>query len=67
MDINDLTYMIRGAIFKVHVALGPGLLESVYEAALAYELTQLGLHIVTQVGLPVNYNDVKLERDSELT
>ncbi len=61
MDINDLTYKIRGAIFKVHSFLGPGLLESVYEAALAYELMQLGLTILTQVGVPVNYNDVKLE------
>lgn len=38
MDLNDLTYRIRGCIFKVHATLGPGLLESVYEAALAYEL-----------------------------
>ena len=61
MDLNDLTYKIRGAIFKVHSSLGPGLLESVYEAALSYELVQLGLNIVTQVGLPVDYNNVKLE------
>ena len=61
MDLNDLTYKIRGAIFKVHSALGPGLWESVYEAALSYELVQLGLSIVTQVGLPVNYSNVKLE------
>ena len=61
MDINDLTYKIRGAIFKVHKSLGPGLLESVYEAALAYELMQLGLKIFSQVGLPVNYNGVLLE------
>ena len=37
-EINDLTYIIRGAIFEVHSSLGPGLLESVYEAALSYEL-----------------------------
>ena len=61
MDINDLTYKIRGAIFKVHQSLGPGLLESVYEAALVYELMQLDLKVVTQVGLPVNYNGVLLE------
>ena len=61
MDLNDLAYKIRGAIFKVHTTLGPGLLESVYEAALSYELIQLGLNIVTQVGLPVNYNSIKLE------
>jgi GxxExxY protein len=60
-DINELTYKIRAAIFKVHSSLGPGLLESVYLVKLAYELVQLGLHIITQVGLPVNYKDVKLE------
>lgn len=61
MDLNDLTYKIRGAIFKVHKTLGPGLLESVYEAALVYELMQLGLKVFAQVGLPVNYNGVLLE------
>lgn len=59
--INELTYKVRGAIFKVHCSLGPGLLESVYVAALAYELTQLNLSIVTQLGVPVNYNGVMLE------
>ena len=61
MDINDLTYKIRGAIFKVHQSLGPGLLESVYEAALVYELIQIGLKVISQVGLPVNYNGILLE------
>jgi GxxExxY protein len=61
MELNDLTYQIRGAIFTVHNELGPGLLESVYEAALAYELDQQGLKVKTQVGLPVNYKDQKLE------
>ena len=61
MDINDLTYKIRGAIFKVHQSLGPGLLESVYEAALIYELIQSDLKILSQHGLPVNYNGVLLE------
>lgn len=61
MELNDLTYKIRGAIFKVHQTLGPGLLESVYEAALLYELMQLGLKVASQVGLPVNYNGLLLE------
>jgi len=61
MDINDLTYKIRGAIFKVHKTLGPGLLESVYEAALVYELMQIGLKVLSQIGLPVNYDGVLLE------
>ncbi|RXK62593.1 GxxExxY protein [Lacibacter luteus] len=61
MDINDLTYKIRGSIFQVHNTLGPGLFESVYEAALAYELVQQGLQIRTQVGIPVSYKEVHLE------
>lgn len=61
MEINDLTYLIRGAIYKVHSSLGPGLFESVYEAALHYELLQEGLDVKVQLGLPVHYNDVVLE------
>ncbi len=61
MTENDISYKIRGAIFKVHRALGPGLLESVYEAALAHELIQAGLHIKTQVAIPIQYDDVKLD------
>ena len=45
----------------MHKALGPGLLESVYEAALVYESMQLGLKVISQVGLPVNYSGVLLE------
>ena len=42
---NQLSYLIRGAAFKVHSALGPGLLESVYETALEYELKILDLEV----------------------
>jgi GxxExxY protein len=61
MDLNDITYKIRGAIYTVHNELGPGLLESVYEAALAYELINLGLYVKTQVGLPVSYKGILLD------
>jgi GxxExxY protein len=61
MQLNDLTFKIRGAIFEVYKTLGPGLLESVYEAALATELIELGLKIQTQVPLPVVYKETKLE------
>ena len=61
MELNDLTYKIRGAIFTVFNELGPGLLESVYEAALTHELLTLGLNTKTQVALPVIYKDVKLD------
>ena len=43
MTENEISYLIRGAIFKVYNTLGPGLLESVYELALAYELSLLNL------------------------
>jgi GxxExxY protein len=61
VELNDLTYQIRGAIYKVHSTLGPGLLESVYEAALIYELRQLNLTVESQVGIPVLYSGVQLE------
>lgn len=61
VEINDLTYQIRGAIYKVHSTLGPGLFESVYEAALIYELKQLNLTVESQVGIPVMYNEIQLE------
>ena len=61
MKENDISYDIRGAAFKVHTALGPGLLESVYEVALAHELEKLGYKVRSQVGLPVVYDDIKME------
>ena len=61
MDENDISYKIRGAIYEVYNQLGPGLLESVYESALMYELKKQGLKVQNQVPLPVYYDDVKLE------
>lgn len=58
---NDFSYIIRGAIFKVYNELGPGLLESVYEDVLCFELQKQGLSIKRQVPLPVIYEDVELE------
>ena len=52
---------IPTAIFAVFNELGPGLLESVYEAALTYELTTLGLKVRNQVPVPVIYKEVKLD------
>jgi GxxExxY protein len=49
------------AAFKVHTALGPGLLESAYEACLAYELRNEGLTVLTQVPLPLIYKEVRLD------
>ena len=61
MKENDISYDVRGAAFKIHKELGPGLLESVYEAALAYELREVGYNIKTQVAVPMFYNDIKFE------
>lgn len=61
MTENDISFKIRGAIFKVYRNLGPGLLESVYEAVLAYELKQLGLQVKTQVPLPVLDENIHLD------
>lgn len=56
---NDISYDIRGASFSIHNELGPGLLESVYETALAYELEQMGYEIKRQVSVPMAYKDIK--------
>ena len=52
---------VLDAAFKVHTALGPGLLESVYETCTAFETKESGLRVVTQVALPVVYRDIKMD------
>lgn len=61
MEVNDLTKTIIGAAIEVHRTLGPGLLESTYEACLFYELEQIGLFVERQVELPVKYKNVRVE------
>lgn len=61
MNENEISYIIRGAIFKVYNSLGPGLLESVYEAALKHEIMKDGLQVESQVAVPVYYDGVKLD------
>jgi len=61
MDENDISYQIRGAIFTVYNALGPGLLESVYETVLTYVLTENGLDVKRQVKLPVVFEGITLD------
>ena len=58
---NKISYDIRGAAFNVYNNLGPGLLESVYEAAMSFELKEAGHKIKRQVGLPVKYKSEELE------
>ncbi len=62
MHENDLSYRIRGAAFKVHTELGPGLLESVYEIALAHELQKEELDVKRQLGVPIQYDGIKMDQ-----
>jgi GxxExxY protein len=58
---TDLTPEIIGAAIKIHRRLGPGLLESAYEACLAYELTKLDLVVERQKPVPLIYESVRLD------
>lgn len=57
MDENELSYIIRRCIFNVYNTLGPGLLESVYQKILVYELQENGLNVKSELLLPVKYNN----------
>jgi GxxExxY protein len=61
MQLNDITHEILDSAYKVHTALGPGLLESAYRACLAYELRKKGLKVEEEKPLPLVYEDVKLD------
>ena len=56
MTDNDITYQIRGAIYEVYKTLGPGLLESVYEEAMVYELQKRGFKVERQKEVPIHYD-----------
>ena len=56
MTDNEITYQIRGAIYDVYKNLGPGLLESVYEEAMVYELKKRGLKVERQKDVPIHYD-----------
>ena len=59
--LNKISGAIIGAAMEVHRTLGPGLLESAYEACLAFELAERGLRLERQKPLPVVYREVKLD------
>ena len=61
MEIDQVTGAIVDAAMKVHTALGPGLLESVYETCLKHELAKRGLKVSSQVWLPVLYDGITIE------
>jgi GxxExxY protein len=61
MDVEEIFKMVLDCSFRIHSALGPGLLESAYEECLYYELKQSGLKVDKQKSLPLIYQDVKLD------
>lgn len=61
MELNDISGKIIECSIKVHRALGPGMLESAYEACLMYELKKQGLKVQHQLKLPIVYDGMKLE------
>lgn len=61
MEINQITHEILDSAYKVHSKLGPGLLESAYQACLVYELRKKGLKVEVEKPLPLIYEEVKLE------
>ncbi len=61
MNENELSKIIVDICYKIHTKLGPGLLESVYEAVLFYELNELGLTVERQKPIPVIWKELKLD------
>jgi GxxExxY protein len=61
MDINNLSYQVIGIAMKLHRDVGPGLLESAYEHALAFDLREAGFEVKQQLPLPFIYKSIKLD------
>ncbi len=61
MELNDLSYKVIGAVYKVHSQLGPGLLESTYEVCLEHELLKEHIKVEKQKTLPVVYDGIRLD------
>jgi len=61
MHENDIAKQIVDAAYKIHTTLGPGLLESVYETVLAYELARRGLNVTRQAAIPVVYEQISFD------
>lgn len=65
-EVTDLSYKITGCAIKVHKELGPGLLESVYETCLKYELEKQGYNVVQQLSVPVKYDTLEMNTNLRL-
>lgn len=66
IDVERVGKVLLDAAYKVHSALGPGLLESVYETCLAYEIRESGVEVQTQVVLPIIYEKLKIDNGLRL-
>ena len=66
MELNKLSEIVIGAAIEVHKRLGPGLLESVYQQCLVYELKLKGLDVLTEVKLPIQYKELRLSEGYRL-
>ncbi len=62
-QVTQLSYQITGCAIKVHKALGPGLLESVYHKCLVHELVNRGYTVIQQASIPVYYDDVVIDTE----
>ena len=65
-DLKELSYAVRGAAMEVYNYLGPGLLESLYEKAMIYELRIRGVHVESQVPIQVLYKGITLSEDYKM-
>jgi len=65
-EVTQLSYEITGYAIKVHKELGPGLLESVYEKCLKYELETNGYSVRQQLSVPIQYYDLEIDADLRL-
>ncbi|NGZ90137.1 GxxExxY protein [Psychroflexus maritimus] len=61
MNLNELSYQIIGTAIDIHKSVGPGLLESTYENALAYDLREKGFKVLQQLPMPFVYKEVKMD------
>lgn len=61
MTENELATIVVDTAFRIHVALGPGLLESVYRAILVHELRKKGLEVEAEIGIPVDWDGIRLD------
>src|SRR5438045_6137755 len=65
-QVTQLSYEITGCAISVHKALGPGLLESIYQKCLTHKLIKRGYVVVQQIAIPVNYDDLIIDTELRL-